>query len=100
MSLYISALDPLSHPPDADWKLLLIHHASSVGEMPWGGKVYCIEQIAVLPLTTDPSVEHVGLEVTLVAILLLVTLAEVDTNKSHSIVVRSRLFDLIDPLPL
>lgn len=47
---------------DADWKLLLIHHASSVGEMPWGGKVYCIEQIAVLPLTTDPSVEHVGLE--------------------------------------
>ena len=65
LPLSLSPPHPPTHP-DADWKLLLIRHASSVGEIPRGGKIYCIEQIAVLPLTTDPSVEHVGLEVSLI----------------------------------
>ena len=48
---------------DGEWKLLLITHAYCVGNLPQGGNVYCIEKIAIIPLTTDPSSEIIGIEV-------------------------------------
>ena len=49
---------------DGEWKLLLVSHASSVGVLPHGGEVFCIERIAIIPLTADPAVpEVIGLEV-------------------------------------
>lgn len=49
---------------DGDWKLLLVSHASSIGVLPHWGEVYCIERIAIVTLSTDPSTpEVIGLEV-------------------------------------
>ena len=47
----------------AEWKLLLIGSASSVGALTSCGEVYCIEKLIVIPLTTDPAPEILGLEV-------------------------------------
>ena len=49
--------------PDGEWKLLLISQASSVGVLPHGGEVYCVERIAIIPLTKDSNPEIIGLEV-------------------------------------
>ncbi len=56
---------------DAEWKLLLISHASIVGSVPQVGaegreggegmKVYCIEQVAIVPLTLEGTPEVIGL---------------------------------------
>ena len=48
---------------DGEWKLLLITEARSVGELPHGGTVYCIERVAIVPLSTDPSMDVFGMEV-------------------------------------
>ena len=53
---------PLSFS-DGEWKLLLISQASSVGVLPHGGEVYCVERIAIISLTKDSNPEIVGLEV-------------------------------------
>ena len=50
---------------DGEWKLLLISQASSVGVLPHGGEVYCVERIAIIPLTKDSNPEIIGLEVQL-----------------------------------
>ena len=47
----------------AEWKLLLIGSASSVGALTSCGEVHCIEKLIVIPLTTDPAPEILGLEV-------------------------------------
>ena len=49
---------------DGEWKLLLVTQASCVGDLPQGGRVYCIDRIAIVPLSTDSSPSDIiGLEV-------------------------------------
>ena len=50
---------------DGEWKLLLITQAYCVGNLPQGGNVYCIDRIAIIPLTIDPSSEMIGIEVSI-----------------------------------
>ena len=47
---------------DAEWKLLLISHASSMGALPQGGEVYCIEHVAIIPLIAEGIPEVIGLD--------------------------------------
>ncbi len=59
-------------PADGEWKLLLISQASSVGLLPLalgdvrgraeGMKVYCIDRIAIVPLTPEGMPEVIGLD--------------------------------------
>lgn len=58
-------------PADAEWKLLLISQASCVGSLPLAVgeaqgktermKIYCIDRIAIVPLTLEATPEVVGL---------------------------------------
>lgn len=48
---------------DGEWKLVLITNASSVGSLPQGGEVFCVDRISIIPLTTDTSKEIIGMQV-------------------------------------
>ena len=53
---------PLS---DGDWKLVVVTQASSVGMLPHGGEVYCVDKIGIIPLTAFAGTagEIIGMEV-------------------------------------
>lgn len=46
---------------DGDWKLVVITVASSVGMLPQGGEVFCVDKIGIIPL--NHSDEVIGFEV-------------------------------------
>ena len=38
---------------DSDWRLLLIRRATPIGNLPQGDLVYRVDEVTVVPLTTD-----------------------------------------------
>jgi len=38
---------------DSDWRLLLIRRTTPIGNLPQGGLVHRVDEVTVLPLTTD-----------------------------------------------
>lgn len=50
---------------DGDWKLVVVTQASSVGQVPHGGAVYCVDKVGIIPLTSNSgtAAEIFGLEV-------------------------------------
>ena len=40
---------------DSDWRLLLIRRTTPIGNLPQGGLVHRVDEVTVLPLTTDAN---------------------------------------------
>lgn len=49
---------------DSDWRLLLIRRATPIGNLPQGDLVYRVDEVTVLPLTTDSNLPEATNQVT------------------------------------